>query len=416
MKKRNLSRREFLRGAGFTGVGLILAACAPATGTQVVKETVVVEKEVEKVVTATAPAAGTIDMLMWYQAQNHQPEYDARKTEFEEKFDISLTYEILSRDAMTKKLPTTLMAGTGFPDILEQNAGDIVGFMKGSDVEIPMVALNDVLDASPYADAVLESRWARYTKDGKIYGAPHDVHPIVMLYNDKQWKDKGVDMETDVNTWDDFLTASEVIGTDSTLPDGTQQFAIMDGLNGSVLPTMMLQNGVWWTGEDGEPMLSEPGFKTAVENWMRFKDYRLEIDWGNTSGPVKSGMVLTQLVPDWFYGIHKQATADDADYLADSPMRVKQVPSGPATGSWGGTACSVLKQSSQIAKAIEVMLYIYFENGEDQLDARWLETGILPPVRGAWESDTYQQEDAYVGGQVSGPGLHRCGQLPAPLL
>ena len=149
-------------------------------------------------------------------------------------------------------------------------------------------------------------------------------------------------------------------------------------------------------------MLTDPGFKSAVEDWIRFKDYRVAIDWGNTTGPVKSGMVLSQLIPDWFYGIHKQATADDAEYLADSPMRVKEVPNGPATGSWGGTACSVLKQSSIIGQAIDVMLYIYFENGEGQLDTRWLETGIMPPVPSAWESDAYQQEDDYVGGQVSG--------------
>lgn len=393
MKKHKLSRREFLRGASLTGVSLLLAACSQPGPLVVVQQ--------EQAAGAAPPAPETVELLMWYQAQNHQPEYDGRLAEFEEKFNIKLTYENLSRDAMTKKLPTTLMAGTGFPDIIEQNADDIVKFMKGSDAEIPMVALNEVLANSPYADAVLESRWARYTKDGNIYGAPHDVHPIVMLYNDTLWQKSGVNME-DVNTWDDFLAACQAFGTESTLPDGVNQFAILDGLSATNLPTRMLQNGVWWTGEDGEPMLTAPGFREAVVDWMRFADYRVDIDWGNPSAQVKSGMVLTQLIPDWFFGIHKQANADDADYLADSPMRIKMVPNGPATGSWGGTACSVLKQSEHIALAIDIMLYIYFENGEGQLDTRWLETGILPPVPSAWESDAYKQEDAYVGGQVSG--------------
>jgi branched-chain amino acid transport system substrate-binding protein len=59
--KKGLSRREFLRGAALTGVGVIAAACAPATtpptpAPQIVKETVVVAgtpEVIEKVVTAT---------------------------------------------------------------------------------------------------------------------------------------------------------------------------------------------------------------------------------------------------------------------------------------------------------------------------------------------------------------------------
>ena len=47
--REKLSRRRFLQGAALAGTGVLLAACAP----KVVKETVVVEKEVEKVVTAT---------------------------------------------------------------------------------------------------------------------------------------------------------------------------------------------------------------------------------------------------------------------------------------------------------------------------------------------------------------------------
>jgi ABC-type branched-subunit amino acid transport system substrate-binding protein len=58
MDSKGLSRREFLRGAALTGVGLVAAACAPATAPppQVVKETVVVAgtpEVIEKVVTAT---------------------------------------------------------------------------------------------------------------------------------------------------------------------------------------------------------------------------------------------------------------------------------------------------------------------------------------------------------------------------
>ena len=56
MEKKKLSRREFLRVSAVGAAGLAAAACAPATPQiieKVIKETVVVEKEVEKVVKET---------------------------------------------------------------------------------------------------------------------------------------------------------------------------------------------------------------------------------------------------------------------------------------------------------------------------------------------------------------------------
>ena len=118
---------------------------------------------------------------------------------------------------MNAKFPATLMSGSGFPDIMEQNAGDVVLYFKGGAEQIPFVPLNDALAESPYADQVLESRFARFTKDGNIYGAPHDVHPLVMLYHDVAWQEAGVDL-SQVVTWNDFLDACSQV--DLTMADG----------------------------------------------------------------------------------------------------------------------------------------------------------------------------------------------------
>ena len=127
MEKKRLNRREFLQLASLSGAALVLSACCPTEPTP----------------SAEAPPAEAVELLMWYQAENHEPEYSRRTSELEEMFDITLTWEILDRDAMTRKFPTTLMAGVGFPDIIEQNADDIAKFMKGTDDEIPFVTLND---------------------------------------------------------------------------------------------------------------------------------------------------------------------------------------------------------------------------------------------------------------------------------
>lgn len=398
MESRRLSRREFLKAAGLSGLGLALAACAPGGGAAPAAAPAAEEAAAPK------PAAqGPTPILFWFQAENHKPEYEARIQELNEKFNIDFKFEILSRDAMTQKFPATLMAGSGFPDIIEQNAGDVVKFMKGDDKVIPFLALNEVLKASPYYEQVLKSRWDRFTKDGLIYAAPHDVHPLVMLYNDAAWKQFGVDL-SQVVTWDDLLAACEQV--ELTMPDGRPRFPIMDCLSCTHLPARMLEKGIWWTDENGEPMLTDPRFRECVEDFMRFKPYWSDIDWANQVAMMKEGQVMSQLAPDWLYGIHKQGTADDKEFLANSPMRVMRipdfVPDGPHSGTWGGTGCSVPKQSPVRDLAVEVMLYLYFDNSKGQLEERYVATGILPPVVTAWEGEAFHQPEDYVGGQVAG--------------
>jgi arabinosaccharide transport system substrate-binding protein len=417
MEKKRLNRREFLQLAGLSGAALALSACCPTTEPTEKIVTQVVEKEGEQVVitvVSEAPAptldvssGGPTPFLFWFQAENHEPEYSTRVDELNEKFNIDLTYEVMSRDAMTQKFPATLMAGSGFPDIIEQNADDVVGFLKGDDNIIPFIDLKPALDASPYAEQVLTTRFDRYSKDGKYYGAPHDVHPVVMLYHDRAWKEYGYDLST-INTYAEFLDAAKDVAdqTGMEMPDGRPIGVIMDCLSCTNLPARMMDLGIWWTDENGDPILNDPAFKEAAADWMLFHDYWMDIDWGNQVAMVKEGQVLTQFCPDWLYGIHFQGTAEDTEWLADSPMRMTSLPGmtadSPRTTSWGGTSASVPKVSPIVDLAVDVLLYLYFEDGDGQMAKRFVDTGILPPMKSAWDADVFHEPKDYLGGQIAG--------------
>ena len=396
MEKKRLSRREFLKITALASASVFLAACGG-------KPT----EAPGDVPTDAPPSAEPTPFLFWFQAENHKDEYENRIPELNEKFNIDFTYEMLSRDAMTQKFPATLMAGSGFPDIIEQNAGDVVGFLKGDDNIIPFVDLKPGLTASPYAEQVLMSRFDRYGKDGKLYGAPHDVHPVVMLYHDVAWKEFGYDLST-VNTYDEFLDAAKDVENQSgmEMSDGRPLGVIMDCLSCTNLPARMMDLGLWWTDANGEPALKDPAMKEAAASWMLFHDYQMEIDWGNQVAMVKEGQVLTQFCPDWLYGIHFQGTAEDTAWLADSPMRMTSLPGmtadSPRTTSWGGTSASVPKLSPIADLAIDVLLYLYFDNSEGQMAQRFVDSGILPPVKGAWDDEAFHKAIPYLGGQIAG--------------
>jgi ABC-type glycerol-3-phosphate transport system substrate-binding protein len=390
LSKNSLSRRRFLQTAAIGLVGGILQACAQ-------------DAPIADIPTA-APrpeSAEPITLTMWYTTLSHEAEYKARQAEIEEKFNIRLNFELLGGGDLPQKLSASLVAGSGFPDIFESYHVTYNQFVKGTDAEIPFFALTDAFASSPYKDTVLESRLAMSTKNEQLYGVPRDVHPEVLLYHDEGWKEYGVDMAT-VQTWDDFLAACETVGADATMPDGRPRYGIMDLASGGTIRVLLAQNGLWWIDETGQSMLTTPDFRAVVENWLRFKDYWVDMDWENQVEMFKEGQFLAQITPDWLFGVHKQGTAQDTEWLINSPIRMKTVPGGPTTGSWGGTTAGVLKRSPHARLAVEVLLYLYFENGEGQLNTRFAETGILPPVTEAWDSPIFQAPEPYVGGQIAG--------------
>jgi ABC-type glycerol-3-phosphate transport system substrate-binding protein len=74
----------------------------------------------------------------------------------------------------------------------------------------------------------------------------------------------------------------------------------------------------------------------------------------------------------------------------------------PRTTSWGGTSASVPKLCTIADLAVDVLLYLYFEDGEGQMAKRFVDTGILPPMKSAWEADVFHEPVEYLGGQIAG--------------
>jgi len=226
---------------------------------------------------------------------------------------------------------------------------------------------------------------------------------MVLLYHDEAWKQFGVDLST-INTWDDFLAACAKV--DPKMPDGNTRYPIMDIPINMAIGPRMLEKGFWWTDKNGEPTLADPRFQEVVADALRFKKHRVDLDWANQVAMLKSGQVMSEITPDWMYGIHKQGTAKDAEFLAKSPMRITRIPGftkdDPRVGTWGGTAGTIPKMSENIDLATEIMLYLYFDNSAKQLETRYQNLGLLPPVKSIWGAAAFHAPDAYVGGQKAG--------------
>lgn len=206
----SISRREMLKGLGLGAAGLVLAACTP----KVVKETVqvekVVEKEVTRVVTAVAASQEPIEIVHMLPGPLDPVAWAAEAfnlAQNEVKVDISF----MPWSDYWDKLSTVFAAGTP-PDV----AGTHTSTVRQH-------AFMGVLrDLNPYIQSTPDfpTDWIQVATDlwrhkGGLYGIAWDVALLGMYYNKTLFDKAGIGRYPGGDwTWDDAKEWCTAIATD----------------------------------------------------------------------------------------------------------------------------------------------------------------------------------------------------------
>jgi len=211
MPEKKVSRREFLKAAGISAAVGVLSACQPQT--VIVKETVEVEKEVEKIVEVTAapPGPGEFDLVHWAEGylysedERFKPYQDAVKERFKEMYPhVTLKFENFGWDEVLRQnLVTALLGGTA-PDV-------IVGenfFQQYADLGA-MVAVDDVIE--DIKDNLIPGTYAAAVTGGKVYGINQFTGCFGFERNPNVIEKAGLDPSVPPATWDELLEHAEMI-------------------------------------------------------------------------------------------------------------------------------------------------------------------------------------------------------------
>src|SRR3954469_15602786 len=89
------------------------------------------------------------------------------------------------------------------PDLAEVEIGSVGKFFIPPVREVGFLPLNDFLKRDGLLDKMVPSRFAPWSKEGVIFGVPHDVHPVTISYRKDLFDQVGVDLAS-ARTWDEF--------------------------------------------------------------------------------------------------------------------------------------------------------------------------------------------------------------------
>jgi arabinosaccharide transport system substrate-binding protein len=343
---------------------------------------------------------------MWTFAENNAEEWKKREADIEAKFDIDLKIELVAQNAYVQKLQAVMMEGKKVPDIIEWMIENN-RILNASPKKAFVQPLDDYIAKSKVFKDVVEGRvqWVKYGEH--IYGLPHDVHPVVLVYNDTIWKSVGVDLAK-IKTWDEFFAASKKL-TAEKKNGKPLHYALPYGKDGLANTMFMIwqQTGTQILDPAGKPNFTSPEFTAFVKKWLEWQktDAFTMWDWGNFAALLDNGSLASYTTPDWFIPKVDDASKKYTFKVRDLPLYKE---GGPATASWGGTFLAIPKGTKDPEKIYAVMEYMQYE--PDALVARWETTSMLPPLAKVWDNGAFAKPDPRFGGQQLGSIMVSCAR------
>ena len=327
---------------------------------------------------------------------------DWNRTHPDKKVDIAQ----LNILALERRMLTGFLADTPVADIMGVERPLAAKTFIGPIESVGFADLTDRLQASGIFQDFSPSSLTPWTSRGRVFGAPLDIHPVLLGYRADLVETAGIDLSK-VETWDDYFAAMK---------------PLMKDLDGDGRPDRWLLN-LWDTNMDlvlmilrqadgalfdanNQPCLNLPRNAEVLARLVTWftgpKRVCADVELYTASGHKQrlDGVVVASLLPDWMSGQWKLEMPALAGKVQVMPLPAWER-GGRRTSVWrGGTMLGLNKKSPRLADAWAFVrhLAISTELAEDL----YRRTNIVPPNTSLWKLKVFDEPDSYYRGQPVG--------------
>ena len=341
----------------------------------------------------------TSTLTFWTFAPEHQKAYLDAAHAFEAAHPgVTVEVQLVSQQAVTARLQAAFWSNLDVPDLVEVPIDFAGSFFRGPVGHIGFADLTDRIHQAGLWDRMVRARFAPYTSRGRIFGLPHDVHPIQLVYRRDLFQEAGIDPNS-IRTWDNFIR----VGRKLTIPNKRYMIELFD-YRDAHFAAFLFQRGGGYFSPEGQCIFDN---EIAVQTMCRYIPLVAGKDKiGDSLGPgqiltkaVEDGYFLCLIAPDWRTKTIELTMPRMAGKLAVMPLPAA-VPGGSRTSTWGGTMLGITKQCKNQDLAWEFAQQLYL--APDAMDRQFRETNILPAMREAWGRPAFQEPRPYWSNQPIG--------------
>ncbi|PWU66826.1 ABC transporter substrate-binding protein [Gracilibacillus dipsosauri] len=297
-----------------------------------------------------------------------------------------------AQDDIVQKLNTGLSSGTmkGMPNIVLIEDQRAQSFLQSyPDAFYP---IGDYFNKEDFASYKLPPT----SLDGKQYGLPFDTGVTGLFYRTDYLEEAGFTKEDLTNiTWKQYIEIGKTVKEKTG-----HNFLSLDPNDLGILRVMMQSAGAWYTDEEGNINLvdNEP-LRLALENYKAIMEadmVKLNSDWSQYIAAFNSGDVATVPAGNWI-APSIEAEESQAGKWAVAPTPRLDIEGTVNASNQGGSSFYVLNIDGK-EKAAEFLANTFGSNVEFY-DELVTEVGALGTYTPAAESEAYQVENEFFGGQ-----------------
>lgn len=338
-------------------------------------------------------------LTFWVFAKEHYESYKPIVRAFEKTHPgVKVDLQLAGERAVATRLRTAFLSGLDVPDLVEVEISQSGSFFRGPEKDFGFEDLTDRVHSSGLINRIVKSRLAAYTHRGRIYGLPHDVHPVMIAYRRDIFESQGVDVR-EIRTWDDFVR----IGHRLTIPNKRYMIELYDS-NAETFEILLYQRGGGYFDKKGRCIIDNQAAIDTMCWYVPLVAGKNRIAGNLGTGQIRTqaveeGYLLCLLCPDWRGKVIENDIPRVAGKMAMMPMPMPDG-GGYRTSTYGGTMLGMARRCANKDLAWELALELY--TGKKALAGRWLETNTIPPVRDAWEHPAFKQRSPYWSNQPVG--------------
>lgn len=312
---------------------------------------------------------------------------------------------LLDGTAMRQRLMSGFLSDTPVADLIEAERNMACLAFSGPIEDVGFVDLTDRLKEEGIYDRINTPSFSPWTSRGRIFGLPHDVHPVALAYRADIVEEAGIDV-SEIETWDDFIRVMKPLVKD-TDGDGKPDRYPLNLWFSAIghIEVLILQAGGGFFDDDLQPIIDSEinahVIATCV-SWMVGPD-RIAIDAQpfTASGNYlrMEGRVVCELMADWMAGAWKVDMPGLSGKLKLMPLPAWEK-GGRRTGVMGGTMLGIAKASEDFEDAWTFAKHLYLD--PKLAEQLYKSNSIISPVREFWDLPIYDEPDPYFSNQASG--------------
>ncbi len=379
---------------------------------------------VSSIAVAVWPVSKVEGLEYWTFSKNHGLLYQQLSVDYNAKAEAEgrepLNVFVIEFAALTRRTLSGFWSGTPVADLVEVERRTMPGFVKGPLKDVGFVDLTDRLHSEELTpgvsiyDSINAPSFGPWTSRGRIFGMPHDVHPVMLVYRADIVEAAGIDVN-DIETWDDFERIMGPLQTDLD-GDGTIDRWLLDNwyINTDNLESLILQAGGGTFDIDDKLLVDSDANAMVLARMVSWciGDSRISVDAPNFSASGNQlkieGNVVAAVMPDWLAGVWQRDLPQLSGKVKLMPLPAWER-GGRRTTVQGGTMLGIPKSTlegsakgspERFEAAWDVAKHLYLSR--ELAEEIFTSNCIISPVKAFWGEDFYKTPSPYFMNQQIG--------------